>query len=181
MSGRPTKPAKNSKLRSMSDAPSNKLQAFVWAGPSTHAFCGCSAVLFLGIQQKNAETALELDPPRRIACAEQLVREQPHSASAHQQLGNSYSFGHREAEAVKECQKAVQLSCGEVSPGLYFSLANALLATGQRTQAREALKQEVASDAPLCQVVLESQRSVAEVECSAWVEAKEMLRKSPAK
>lgn len=136
---------------------------------------------FLGIQQKNAETARELDPPCRIARDEQLVREQPHSAGAHQQLGNSYSFGHREAEAAKEYQVAVKLSHGEVSPGLYCSLAASLFATGQRTQAREAWKKEVASDAPVCQVVPEPERYAAEAECSAWVEAKEMLKKYPVK
>ncbi len=135
--------------------------------------------VFLSLNHKAAQTEMELNPARRIAHDMQVVREHPNAASAHQQLANSYVFGHRKKEAVQEYQEAVRLSHGEVSSGLYYSLAMSLFAIGQRTQAREALKLEVKSDAPACQVVPYAERYVAEVTCQPWIAAKEMLKKYP--
>lgn len=47
---------------------------------------------FVSIKQENDETAMELNPVRRIAHDQQVVREHPADAAGHQQLGNSYSI-----------------------------------------------------------------------------------------
>ncbi len=134
---------------------------------------------YLGVQQENVETEMEMNPTRRIAHDVQIVREEPNNANAHWQLANSYVFAHRDKEAVEEYKKAVQLSHGAVNSGLYSSLGTALLATGQRLQAREAWKLEVKNDASDCQLVSASDRYSYQVTCGAWIEAKEMLKKYP--